>query len=49
MAFLTRFGDGLLPDEETVLQDGDIVHVLLMREDEERIQEFFRQAPEVHS
>jgi hypothetical protein len=31
-----------------VLQDGDIVHVLLMREDEARIQEMFRTAPEVH-
>jgi trk system potassium uptake protein TrkA len=49
IAFLTRFGEALLPTRETVLQDGDIVHVLLMREDEERIQEFFRQAPEVHS
>jgi trk system potassium uptake protein TrkA len=49
IAFLTRFGEALLPTRETVLQDGDIVHVLLMREDETRIQEFFRKAPEVHA
>ena len=49
IAFLTRFGQGLLPTRETVLQDGDIVHVLLMRVDEERIQEMFRTAPEVHA
>jgi trk system potassium uptake protein len=49
IAFLTRFGVGMLPTRETVLQDGDIVHVLLRREDEERIQEVFQAAPEAHS
>ena len=48
IAFLTRFGVALLPTRETVLQDGDIVHVLLNRADEERIQEMFRTAPEAH-
>ncbi len=48
IAFLTRFGVAVLPTRETVLQDGDIVHVLLMREDEERIQEIFQAAPEGH-
>ena len=48
IAFLTRFGVAVLPSRETVLQDGDIVHVLLMREDEERIQEIFQAAPEGH-
>jgi trk system potassium uptake protein TrkA len=48
IAFLTRFGVALLPTRETVLQDGDIVHVLLMREDEDRIQEVFQAAPEGH-
>jgi trk system potassium uptake protein TrkA len=33
VAFLTRFGEGLLPVADTVLQDGDLVHVL-MRESE---------------
>ncbi len=46
IAFLTRFGVALLPTRETVLQDGDIVHVLLHREDEEHIQEVFQAAPE---
>ena len=48
IAFLTRFGVAVLPNGDTVLQDGDIVHVLLMREDEERIQEVFQAAPEGH-
>lgn len=46
IAFLTRFGVALLPTRETVLQEGDIVHVLLPREDEDRIQEVFQAAPE---
>ena len=49
IAFITRFGVALLPNRETVLQDGDIVHVLLNRADEDRVQELFRSAPEAHS
>jgi trk system potassium uptake protein TrkA len=48
IAFLTRFGAAILPTRETVLQDGDIVHVLLLRSDEDRVQEIFRQPPEAH-
>lgn len=48
IAFLTRFGQALLPNSETVLQDGDQVHVLLMRTDEQRVQELFRAAPKEH-
>ncbi|MBA3744542.1 TrkA family potassium uptake protein [Sporichthya sp.] len=32
IAFLTRLGEGILPNGETVLQEGDLVHVVL-RED----------------
>lgn len=46
IAFLTRFGVAVLPTRVTVLQDGDVIHVLLMREDEERIEEIFQAAPE---
>jgi trk system potassium uptake protein len=48
IAFLTRLGVAVLPTRETVLQDGDVVHVLLMREDEDHIQEVFQAAPEGH-
>ncbi len=30
VAFITRLGDGMIPDEHTVLQEGDVVHVLVM-------------------
>lgn len=49
VAFLTRIGAAVLPVRETVLQDGDIVHVLLMRSDESAIQAVFRQPPEAHA
>ena len=29
VAFLTRLGEGVLPDAETVLQEGDLVHVVV--------------------
>lgn len=33
VAFVTRLGEGLIPDEHSVLQEGDVVH-LLVTEDE---------------
>jgi trk system potassium uptake protein TrkA len=29
VAFITRLGEGLIPDEHTVLQEGDLVHVIV--------------------
>ena len=29
VAFLTRLGEGMLPKEDTVLQDGDLLHVVI--------------------
>ncbi len=42
VAFLTRFGDGLLPGADTVLQDGDIVHVVMRDDDAESVESAFR-------
>jgi len=33
VAFITRLGDGMIPDEHTVLQEGDVVHVLVIDKD----------------
>lgn len=38
VAFITRLGAGLLPTDDTVLQDGDIVHVLTLSDDGPRVQ-----------
>lgn len=42
IAFITRYGATVLPDDKTVIQDGDLVHVLFRperRDDVERIAE----------
>jgi len=46
VAFLTRFGEGLLPVEDTVIQDGDIVHVVMRDTDAEAVEQAFRSRPE---
>ena len=33
VAFITRLGDGLIPNEHTVLQEGDLVHVMVAETD----------------
>ena len=48
VAFVTRFGEGLLPDADTVVQADDVVHVLIdpsRRGDHAAI---FAQGPEAH-
>jgi trk system potassium uptake protein TrkA len=42
VAFLTRLGEGLLPGADTVLQDGDIVHVIMRDDDADAIESVFR-------
>jgi trk system potassium uptake protein TrkA len=46
VAFVTRFGEGLLPAEDTVIQDGDIVHVVMRDVDAELVEQAFRSRPE---
>ena len=46
VAFLTRLGEGLLPSADTVVQDGDIVHVVMRDDDVERVETAFRSGPE---
>jgi trk system potassium uptake protein len=45
VAFLTRLGDGLLPRADTVLQDGDIVHVVMREADADAVEAIFRVRP----
>lgn len=47
VAFLTRYGDGVLPGPDAVLQEGDLVHVLMRVEDSARVAEVFETVPEV--
>jgi trk system potassium uptake protein TrkA len=43
---LTRFGDGLLPEQETLLQEGDLVHLAVRSTEVERVVRLLSAAPE---
>lgn len=36
IAFLTRYGEGLLPEPDTVLQEGDLLHVIVRVDDKQQ-------------
>jgi trk system potassium uptake protein TrkA len=46
VAFLTRFGEAMIPSSQTVLQDGDLVHVMMRTEDVAEIEAAFAKGPE---
>ncbi|MEE1788027.1 TrkA family potassium uptake protein [Streptomyces sp. SP17BM10] len=45
VAFVTRLGEGLLPTPQTLLQEGDLVHVMLRRADLTAVEAAFAQGP----
>ena len=46
VALITRFGEGVLPEDTTILQEGDLVHLLLRSTDAERVVRLLAAAPE---
>jgi trk system potassium uptake protein TrkA len=46
IGFLTRYGEAILPTWQTVIQDGDLLHVLVERGNAAQIAELFAQPPE---
>lgn len=46
VGYLTRRGDGMLPEKGTVVQDGDLVHVLLRRDQRQQVIAVLGTAPE---
>ncbi len=45
VAFLTRLGEGLIPSVDTVLQDGDLMHVCARADDLKRLEHVFAAQP----
>ena len=45
IAFLTRYGEGLLPEPDTVLQEGDLLHVIVRVADRGAVYEQLSQPP----
>jgi trk system potassium uptake protein TrkA len=46
VAFITRLGEGLIPDEHTVLQQGDLIHVMVSDTDVSRTEEILASSPQ---
>ena len=46
VAFITRLGSGLIPDEHTVFQEGDLLHMMVRDEDHANVEKSFSHAPE---
>jgi len=46
VALLTRLGKGILPEHDTVLQEGDLVHVSLRVAEQPQVEEIFAKGPD---
>jgi len=49
VAFLTRLGEGLIPDEHAVLQDGDLLHMMVQSDDLSTVTAILGEDPEERS
>ncbi|MTA35820.1 MAG: TrkA family potassium uptake protein [Actinobacteria bacterium] len=49
VAFITRLGEGLIPDTHTVLQEGDLIHVTVRDEDIAKVELILARSPKDHS
>ncbi|MFM7949162.1 MAG: potassium channel family protein [Actinomycetales bacterium] len=45
VAFVTRLGEGVIPDEKTVLQEGDLVHMLVTEKNLSQVEASLRNPP----
>ena len=48
IAFITRLGEGMIPNQHTVLQEGDLVHVMVSEKDLELTNKILNQSPEAN-
>ena len=46
VAFVTRLGEAILPDAKTVVQAGDLVHVVMRDVDTDHVAQIFAEGPE---
>jgi trk system potassium uptake protein TrkA len=46
IAYLTRLGEGVLPDQDTVIQEGDLVHVVTLERDAAKVEKQLGAEPE---
>ena len=46
IAWIDRLGEGMLPDRETVLQEGDILHLVMREENASGVYDVLKKGPE---
>ena len=46
IAWIDRLGEGMLPTRETVLQEGDMLHLVMREENSDKVYEVFNNGPE---
>ena len=46
IAWIDRLGEGIIPTRESVLQEGDMVHMVLREEHAERVYSAYEKGPE---
>ena len=49
VAFITRLGEGLIPDGHSVLQEGDLLHVTVRDLELSKVEQILARSPEDHS
>jgi len=45
IAFVTRYGAGILPEPDTVLQEGDLLHVVMKVDEKAAVEAALSQPP----
>lgn len=46
IAWIDRLGEGMIPDRDTVMQEGDILHVVMREENNQQVFDVFEKGPE---
>jgi trk system potassium uptake protein TrkA len=46
IAWIDRLGEGMIPTRETVIQEGDLIHLVMREENAEHVYEVFNHGPE---
>ena len=46
IAWIDRLGEGMIPDRDTVMQEGDVLHVVMREETNQHVFDVFEQGPE---
>ena len=46
IAWIDRLGEGMIPTRETVIQEGDLLHLVMREENAEHVYEVFTNGPE---